>query len=182
MNIYTKTGDKGTTSLMGGRRVSKCCAQVEIYGTMDELNSHIGLLTAYPCHSAQETAFLKQVQDRLFRIGGFYSFDFAQGKPFAYPFIEAQDVCDLERAIDQMNVALPPLKNFILPGGTLAAAQAHVARTVCRRCERQMAAFADIPSCEAEKEALAKAYINRLSDFLFVKARHIDITNKNIEQ
>ncbi len=181
MNIYTKSGDKGKTSLVGGRRVEKCDAQVDVYGTIDELNSHIGLLAAFPCHSGKERDFLRQVQRQLFRLGGFYSFDFLSGKPFSLPFLEESDVKGLEDAIDGMEACMSPLKSFILPGGTQAAAQAHVARTVCRRCERKMVAFAGIPSCEATREAVARSYVNRLSDFLFVQARYINFKEKKEE-
>lgn len=178
MKIYTKGGDKGTTSLIGGRRVAKCDAQVEVYGSLDELNSHIGLLAAYPVHSPQEEALLNEIQRCLFRIGGFYSFDFSKGIAFSMPFLKDEDVLSLEQAIDRMDACVPPLKSFILPGGTLAAAQAHVARTVCRRCERKMAGFSGIPQEYADKEYMAKAYVNRLSDFLFVEARYLNHKEK----
>lgn len=174
MQIYTKGGDKGTTSLVGGRRVAKCDAQVEVYGSLDELNSHLGLLAAYPVHSPEEEALLNEIQRCLFCVGGFYSFDFARGDAFSLPFLKEEDVLALEQAIDRMTAFLPPLKSFILPGGTLAAAQAHVTRTVCRRCERKMSGFSGIPQAEAEKELLAKAYVNRLSDFLFILARYLN--------
>ncbi|MCM1530800.1 MAG: cob(I)yrinic acid a,c-diamide adenosyltransferase [Bacteroides sp.] len=179
MKIYTKGGDKGTTSLIGGRRVAKCDAQVEVYGTIDELNSHIGLLAAYPVHSPEEAAFLQQIQRCLFGIGSFYSFDFSAGKEFALPFVNEEDIACLEAAIDTMESCISPLKSFILPGGVLAAAQAHVARTVCRRCERKMTGFQGVPQAESGRESLAKAYINRLSDFLFVKARYLNFKAQN---
>ena len=178
MKIYTKSGDRGTTSLIGGRRIEKCHAQVEVYGTIDELNSHIGLLAAYPVHTEAERAFLHDIQRCLFGIGGFYSFDFSAGRDFTLPFPASGDVKDLENGIDEMENALPALKGFVLPGGSLAAAQAQVARTVCRRCERIMTGFAGIPDTCSDKESLAKAYINRLSDFLFVKARYLNAREK----
>ncbi|MDE5575705.1 MAG: cob(I)yrinic acid a,c-diamide adenosyltransferase [Bacteroidales bacterium] len=174
MKIYTKSGDKGATSLIGGRRVDKCDAQVEVYGTIDELNSHLGLLAAYPVHTPQQRALLQDIQRCLFGIGGFYSFDFSAGREFTLPFPATGNVERLENAIDEMEKALPALKSFILPGGTVAAAQAQVARTVCRRCERRMAGFAGVPQNYAALESVAKAYINRLSDFLFVAARYIN--------
>lgn len=172
MKIYTKSGDKGTTSLIGGRRIPKSDAQVEVYGTIDELNSHIGLLAAYPEHTEPERAFLQDIQRCLFGIGGFYSFDFSSGKAFTLPFPQTDEVERLENAIDEMEKSLPALNHFILPGGTQAAAQAHVARTVCRRCERKITGFA-VPLAYATQESIAKSYINRLSDFLFVKARFL---------
>lgn len=174
MKIYTKSGDKGATSLIGGRRIDKCDAQVEVYGTLDELNSHLGLLAAYPVHTPQEIALLQDIQRCLFGIGNFYAFDFTSGREFTLPFPATCDVERMENAIDEMENTLPALKSFILPGGTVAAAQAQVARTVCRRCECRMAGFGGVPQNYAAQESLAKAYINRLSDFLFVKARYIN--------
>lgn len=174
MKIYTKSGDKGATSLIGGRSVDKGDAQVEVYGTLDELNSHLGLLAAYPVHTPQEMALLQDIQRCLFGIGNFYAFDFTAGREFTLPFPGIGDVERLENAIDEMENALPVLKSFILPGGTVAAAQAQVARTVCRRCERRMAGFGGVPKNYAALESVAKAYINRLSDFLFVAARYIN--------
>lgn len=173
MKIYTKTGDGGTTSLMGGRRVSKADAQVEAYGTLDELNSWLGLV-ACDLKEEDETLYqsILQIQSVLFKIGGFYSFDFASGKPFRYPFVEDTDIAALESLIDRIDAELPPLDNFILPGGTPAACHAHIARTVCRRGERALVGLADRVDVEATRAHTAQRYINRLSDFLFVLARY----------
>ena len=178
MKIYTKTGDKGTTSLIGGRRVEKSSPQVEVYGQIDELNASIGVLAAQATDlTDDDQEFLRSIQVRLFRIGGFYSFDFESGKEFSLDFLVEADVRVLELEIDRMQALLPPLKNFILPGGCLAAAQAHLARTVCRRVERVMDGFKGIPAAESERENLARTYINRLSDYLFVLALHLQALN-----
>ncbi len=170
MKIYTKTGDGGTTSLIGGRRVSKADAQVEAYGTLDELNSWMGQVA---CDIKEDESLyntILQIQSVLFKIGGFYSFDFASEKPFEYPFVEDIDIEILEKWIDKLDAALPPLDNFILPGGTPASCHAHIARTVCRRGERALIGLAE--SVDATRARTAQRYINRLSDFLFVLARY----------
>ncbi len=177
MKIYTKSGDAGTTSLIGGRRVSKAAGQVDIYGNIDELNSWLGLLASYrKVLSEEDRRFIEGIQRNLFKIGGFYSFDFESGKSFSYAFIEEKDVCALEEAIDRMDGRLPALNDFVLPGGLRAAAQTHVARTVCRRCERLMVGFGQIPAGERERERLALRYVNRLSDYLFVLARYENLS------
>ena len=203
MKIYTKGGDKGTTSLIGGKRVGKSDPQVEVYGQIDELNAWIGLLAAEaglmgastdrgantpreegkkdgnayenrdsrPLAFAGVCGFLTDIQQDLFKIGGFYSFDFSEGKPYPYHFMEEASVERLEKEIDRMQAGLPELKAFILPGGCPLAARTHVARTVCRRVERCMDGFGGIPEAAQVQGSLAKAYINRLSDYLFVLAR-----------
>lgn len=184
MKIYTKTGDQGQTSLVGGRRVSKADAQVEAYGELDELNAWLGLV-ASDLLQLQEAGLhgeVLHVQDCLFRIGGFYAFDFQSGEPFSLPFIGKADTDRLEAAIDRMEAGLPGLKAFILPGGSLSACHAHIARTVCRRCERALLRFSSFPQREREKEIEARAYVNRLSDFLFVLARHENRVCRTEEQ
>jgi cob(I)alamin adenosyltransferase len=162
MKIYTRTGDTGETSLFGGARVRKDDARIEAYGTVDELNSFIGVARAiWPSSSLDNQ--LHAVQSDLFDIGAHLA---SPGTSrFAGP--EMARVSALERAIDAMESELAPLKTFILPGGSLAAAQFHVARTVCRRAERLVVALRD--DDEATKASIT--YLNRLSDFLFVAAR-----------
>ncbi|MDE7338677.1 MAG: cob(I)yrinic acid a,c-diamide adenosyltransferase [Bacteroidales bacterium] len=172
MKIYTKTGDGGTTSLIGGRRVSKADVQVEAYGTLDELNSWLGLVACDLIEDAPLHKFLLQMQGVLLKIGGFYSFDFASGKSFDYPFVEDADIEELERWIDELDATLPPLDHFILPGGTPASCHAHIARTVCRRAERALVGLVERMNVEATRACMAQRYINRLSDFLFVLARY----------
>ncbi len=166
--IYTKTGDKGKTSLYGGKRLSKAHIRIEAYGTVDELNSHIGLLRVQPAMAdlkAKDT--LKNVQMRLFSIGSSLASD-PERKPLP-PDIRDEDITELETAIDEMQAELPALKHFILPGGNQAAAIAHVCRTVCRRAERRIVALND----EAEVESEIIGYINRLSDYFFVVSRYL---------
>ena len=163
MKIYTRTGDKGDTSLFGGGRVSKNNPRIEAYGTVDELNSHLGL-----CRAAKLTApieaQLDRVQSDLFDVGAYLA---APGSN-RFPSVSANRVADLEQTIDAMEDALQPLKTFIVPGGCEAAARLHIARTVCRRAERRVIALED----DSEEMLTTIAYLNRLSDFLFVAARH----------
>ncbi len=165
MKIYTKTGDDGTTSLFSSGRVYKSHLRVEAYGTVDELNSCLGLARALK-PSPRTDDWLAQVQRQLFHLGA----DLATPPEAQSRWVvrmDADTIAWLETQIDDMTAALPPLTNFILPGGTPAAAQIHVARTVCRRAERVVVLL-------QQHEALgghALAYLNRLSDFLFVLAR-----------
>lgn len=158
--IYTRTGDDGSTGLGDGSRVRKDAHRVEAYGSVDEVNSHIGLLCAQlpPTHTAQRP--LQEIQHDLFDLGGELCIP-------GFSLITAAQVTVLETAIDALNADLPPLKDFILPGGSLAAAQAHVARTVCRRAERLVVTLSAQETVNAE----ARQYLNRLSDYLFVLAR-----------
>jgi cob(I)alamin adenosyltransferase len=165
MKIYTKTGDDGTTSLFSGGRVAKTHLRVEAYGTVDELNSVLGLARAHRPH-AKTDEWLTQIQNHLLRMGA----DLAtplDAKADWIVRIDAGAVTWLENTIDVMDAQLPELKNFILPGGTPAAATLHVARTVCRRAERLVVAL-------KEQENIGEyppIYLNRLSDFLFTVAR-----------
>jgi cob(I)alamin adenosyltransferase len=158
--IYTRTGDDGTTGLGDGSRVPKDSVRVEAYGTVDELNSIIGVLLAVPALPAQVTACLTEVQHELFDMGGELCIP-------GHRVITAEHVARLENALDEFNDPLPPLKEFILPGGGPAAAACHLARTVARRAERRVWTLAKTESINPE---VAK-YLNRLSDLLFVVAR-----------
>lgn len=163
MKIYTRTGDSGETSFFGGSRVSKDDARIEAYGTIDELNSFLGLArAAWP--SSPIDAELHAVQADLFEIGA----HLASPGMSRFAGVEQRRIDALEQAIDAMERELTPLTSFILPGGTVAAAQLHVARTVCRRAERLIVALRD----PAEATRSSVAYVNRLSDFLFVAARY----------
>lgn len=164
--IYTKTGDQGETSLFGGKRLPKYHIRIESYGTVDELNAHLGLVR----DSISDTAdreLLKNIQDRLFTVGAMLASD--PEKPLSTPDLLESDVESLELAIDRFEEVLPPLKNFILPGGHSIVSQCHVARCVCRRAERMVVAL----STEEPVEAIVLRYLNRLSDFLFVLSRKI---------
>ena len=159
MKIYTRTGDKGETSLFGGARVPKNDPRIEAYGTIDELNSHLGL-----CRSAwPESPIDDRIQSDLFDIGAFL----AAPNQSRFHSVGASRIDDLERAIDAMENELQPLKTFIVPGGSEAASRLHVARTVCRRAERRVLSLGE----SSEEMQTTIAYLNRLSDFLFVAAR-----------
>ncbi|HOY16442.1 MAG TPA: cob(I)yrinic acid a,c-diamide adenosyltransferase [Haliscomenobacter sp.] len=164
--IYTKTGDKGETGLFGGKRLPKYDLRIESYGTVDELNSYIGLLRDFLQDEATRD-FLKAIQDRLFTIGANLASD--PDKSMSTPDLLETDVQALEQQMDRMDETLPALKNFILPGGHPTVSYCHIARTVCRRAERQVVALA---ANEAVDEIIM-VYLNRLSDYLFVLSRKV---------
>lgn len=166
MKIYTKTGDSGTTSLFGGKRVSKDDVRIDAYGTVDELNSFIGLLNS-SFNEATQNYFLSEVQKRLFTIGSNLASD--PEKRMITPDIKDDDIHTLENAMDTMDQLLEPLKNFILPGGDTAVAYAHVCRTVCRRAERKVITL----NQESQVDPKIIIYLNRLSDYFFVLSRYI---------
>ena len=167
MKIYTKTGDTGQTSLWGGKRVSKSHLRIESYGTVDELNSHIGLLAAFPVNESRK-ALLHRIMDRLFIIGSYLAADPENQKMDAkMPSFKQQDIDDLEHAMDEMDLVLPKMRYFILPGGSIEVAHTHIARTICRRAERLVVSLLEIENVEP----LVLIYLNRLSDYLFVLAR-----------
>lgn len=167
--IYTKTGDKGSTSLIGGVRVPKNHIRIESYGTVDELNSYLGMVR----DMAQNTLvseWLHEIQDRLFTIGSVLATDPGKEVKMKLPDLHDNDVIWLEQKIDEMNESLPEMRSFILPGGQLAASTAHVARCVCRRAER---ICVDMQQHNEAVPEIIIRYLNRLSDFLFVLARYI---------
>lgn len=163
MKIYTKTGDRGETSLIGGGRVRKDDPRIEVYGTLDELSSTLGVARAYGM-DPQLDAHLYEIQLDLFDLGALFA---SSGSSDKFPGVGEHRVALLEVAIDSMENDLEPLQNFILPGGTAGAAHLHVARTICRRAERIAVALE--PPGEAIQRAIR--YLNRLSDYLFVAAR-----------
>ncbi len=166
--IYTKTGDGGKTSLIGGTKVYKSDMRIETYGTVDELNSWIGLI-ADQSSDPHSKDILKEIQDRLFTIGSSLACDREKEPKMIIPDLNETDIDLLEKEIDKMNETLPEMKSFILPGGNVAVSTIHIARCVCRRAERccvgmqQQVLFV---------EALIIKYLNRLSDYLFVLARY----------
>lgn len=169
MKIYTKTGDHGETGLFGGPRVAKDAPRIEAYGTMDELNAVLGAVRAFGL-AAEFDAPLARVQHQLFNLGaGLASPDATKSN---LPGVSDEDVLALEREIDAWETTLPPLRQFILPGGALAAAQLHVARTVCRRAERRVVTLAAQAGEQVDPRAII--YLNRLSDWLFVLAREVN--------
>jgi len=168
--IYTRTGDKGMTSLVGGVRIKKNDIRLEAYGTVDELCSHIGLLVAHLPSTDDEHELLVRIQSNLFIVGSHLATD--QSKTPLYPsaILPEGETEMLEQRIDEILKLLPEPQGFILPGGTVAAAQCHVCRTVCRRAERCIDALADV----AEVGSEIIRYVNRLSDYLFVLAKKIN--------
>lgn len=165
--IYTRQGDKGETSLGGGQRVPKDAARVAAYGTVDELNSVIGVALAYGL-APRLTETLPVIQNELFHLGSDLAFREEDKQKHQLPQIEERHVQKLEELIDELNDIVGPLQNFILPGGSSGAAHLHVARTICRRAERATLTLAR----EEPIGAQVMAYLNRLSDLLFVMARY----------
>jgi len=166
MKIYTKTGDQGKTSLFGKARVDKDDIRIEAYGTVDELNSHLGLLLA-EVDDKDIIATVLKIQSKLFDIGSNLAADPENNYPL--PEIKEEDAHLLESAIDNMNESLEPLKTFILPGGSRANGQCHICRTVCRRGERRVVTLSKV----AEVKPAIIIYLNRLSDYLFVLSRYL---------
>ncbi len=167
--IYTKTGDKGTTSLIGGTKVPKSHLRIEAYGTIDELNSFIGLCRDLITDKDGRDV-LQEVQDRLFTVGAALACDPEKETKMAIPDLKESDIQYLEKEIDRMTEALPPMKYFILPGGHPTVSQLHVARCVCRRAERCCVRL----ELEGQSvEPVILQYVNRLSDYLFVLARFV---------
>lgn len=169
MKIYTKTGDLGQTGLFGGPRVAKDTPRIEAYGTVDELNAVLGVVRASGPAEVFERP-LARVQNQLFDLGA----ELASPEPmkFGLPGVPDEHITALEREIDAWEIDLAPLRQFILPGGTLAASQLHVARTVCRRAERRVITLAATPNETVDQQIII--YLNRLSDWLFVLARAVN--------
>lgn len=172
--IYTRSGDKGTTALATGERVPKHALRIESYGTVDETNSVIGIARLHTAALPRLDAMLSRIQNELFDLGADLATP-ARDETLGYEPLRILDsqVTRLEAEIDEMNEALSPLNSFILPGGTPAAAHLHLARTTCRRAERLVTALMEDPH-EMVNEAVLR-YLNRLSDFLFVAARHANL-------
>jgi cob(I)alamin adenosyltransferase len=167
MRIYTRTGDKGRTTLVGGRSVPKTHMRIEAYGTIDELMAHVGMIRDM-MENGLVKDYLLEILDRLMTCASILASDFVKGE-MRLPEIIESDIASLEKAIDDMEASLHPLKSFILPGGHVVSSQCHIARTVCRRAERQiirLSAKLFVP------ETVIK-YVNRLSDYLFVLARNV---------
>jgi len=169
--IYTKTGDKGNTSLIGGTKVPKSHLRIDAYGTVDELNSFIGLLgDQLDTRFAGERTLLRSVQDRLFTIGSSLACDPEKEPKLKLPDLHEEDLTLLETTIDTMEAGLPAMKTFLLPGGHVTVSTAHVVRCVCRRAER---CCVRLQEEQQYIEPLVLRYLNRLSDYLFVLARYI---------
>jgi cob(I)alamin adenosyltransferase len=168
MKIYTKTGDKGNTSLIGGTKVPKSDVRIETYGTVDELNSWIGLINDQ-LSGEEFRPVLKEVQDRLFTIGSSLATDADKAPKMKLPDLKASDIEFLEKKIDEMTAQLPPMKSFILPGGHVAVSSIHITRCVCRRAER-LAVGMQQHELFVDQQVIQ--YLNRLSDYLFTLARY----------
>ncbi len=171
--IYTKTGDKGSTSLIGGVRVPKSHIRIEAYGTVDELNSYMGMVNDL-CDNAEIGNAIHEIQDRLFTIGSVLATNPDKEVKMKLPDLHEVDVTWLENEIDKMNAVLPEMRSFILPGGHIASSTCHVARCVCRRAER---ICVNMQEQKEEVPQLIIQYLNRLSDYLFVLARYISHIN-----
>lgn len=174
--IYTKTGDKGQTSLIGGTRVSKSHIRIESYGTIDELNSYLGLVNDLT-NDSKINDWILEIQDRLFTIGSELATSPTKEVKMKLPDLHNSDINWLEMKIDEMNEQLPEMRSFILPGGHQGASACHVARCICRRAERLCVHMREL---DEEVSDVILQYLNRLSDFLFVLARYIThINGKN---
>ena len=167
LKIYTKVGDQGTTSLIGGTKVLKSDLRIEAYGTVDELNSYIGLCNDLLTNEHSKK-ILKEIQDRLFTIGSSLACDPEREPKMKIPDLKEEDVSLLEKEIDRMNEVLPEMKSFILPGGHITVSHIHIARCICRRAERCCVRLSE----ESTEDLLILKYLNRLSDYLFVLARY----------
>ena len=174
MKVYTKTGDKGTTALFGGTRVPKHHIRIESYGTVDELNSHIGLIRDQQIDPMYKKT-LERIQDRLFTAGAILATDPEKAilkngqERLNIPKISESDIQLLEDKIDAMDAALPPMTHFVLPGGHTTVSYCHIARCVCRRAERLAVHLHELEPTDP----MVLAYLNRLSDYLFVLARKL---------
>ena len=165
MKIYTKTGDKGTTGILGGTRLSKHNLRIDSYGTVDELNSYLGLIRDQPvCMDIQDE--IVDIQNILFVIGSYLASDPTKSK-VVIPELQVEEIEKLESSMDQMDAELPDMRNFILPGGHQSISFCHIARCVCRRAERLVTGLSD----NEEVEPMILQYLNRLSDYLFVLSR-----------
>jgi cob(I)alamin adenosyltransferase len=172
MKIYTKTGDEGMTSLFGGKRLSKADLRIDTYGTVDELNSWIGVLRDQEVNSLRKTVLIA-IQDRLFTMGSMLATEPGNAK-VKIPLLAEEDIIFLEKEIDDMEASLPPMRSFVLPGGHPSVSFAHVTRTVCRRAERLVTGLHQ----SEPVELVVIKYLNRLSDYLFVLSRKIALDLK----
>lgn len=174
--IYTKKGDAGTTSIVGGFPIQKSDIRLEAYGTVDELNSFLGYLITW-IDDIPEKQQLQWIQDRMFTIGTCLATDRSRSELSQQQMIQPADIERIEAEIDRMDAQLPPLKTFVMPGGCRAAAVSHLCRTVCRRMERRVIALSEI----APVDILLTAFVNRLSDYLFVLSRYLNSKNQTEE-
>lgn len=175
--LYTRTGDAGTTSLVGGKRVKKNNVRIQAYGDIDELNSNISLLVTSPNLPDEFRSFFIYIQNKLFNIGAYLATDNETREPTECAGLGHQAISRLEHEIDRLDSEIPPLTQFVLPGGTRRSAFAHVCRTVCRRCERSIITLEETSYVDPN----VIRFINRLSDFFFVFARYNNVYNQATE-
>ncbi len=174
--VYTRTGDQGTTSLVGGVRISKADIRLEAYGTVDELSSHLGLLASM-VDDDDDCQIIHRIQNTLFNVGTHLATDQSKTTLSPAAMLKAEEIVFIEQQIDEINGLLPEPQGFVLPGGCSAAAQAHVCRTVCRRAERCITTLAENAIVAPE----IMQYVNRLSDYMFVLAKKINF-NKGMDE
>jgi len=170
MKIYTKTGDDGSTGLFNGQRVKKYAPRVDTYGTVDELNSFLGLLASYQLLKTEQY-FLEKIQHRLFAIGSYLATDTTKIGVNKASIIHENDIFEIEKEIDKLNENLPTLTYFILPGGSIEGSTCHICRTISRRAERRILSLSDTYIID---NVIIK-YMNRLSDYFFILSRHITL-------
>jgi len=181
-SVYTRGGDKGQTSLVSGNRVSKGSDRIHLYGEVDELNSHLGLIVSELFKESELQAdieYIEEIQSRLFDLGSNLACEKANADKYKLPQLTVESIKAMEAKIDEMDKVLKPLKNFILPGGHTASSQLHIARTICRRIERNLVRFSEENTDEIPVNSIQ--FINRLSDFLFVMARYVNHKMKKSE-
>lgn len=180
MSVYTRTGDKGETSLVSGNRVSKSSARINLYGDVDELNCYIGFLVSNLSQEKYEDTLLllNKVQHSLFDLGSNLACEKENREKYKLPQLNSETVSELEKSIDKMEEVLPKLKNFVLPGGAIAASAAHICRTFCRRVERELVEY---QSENGETPHYSIEFLNRLSDYFFVLSRYINFQENHKE-
>ena len=182
MKIYTKTGDSGETSLLGGERVFKDCITMKVVGELDELNAALGIVRSQGKINNLDREIESQIdkiQKNLFLFGAeVAAVQMSASSKYAGDKISESDILELEKSIDEMTAKIPELKNFILPGGATVAAHLHLARTICRRAERELVAMGKIASVRGQ----LYQYLNRLSDWIFVSARWVNFTSNYPEE
>jgi cob(I)alamin adenosyltransferase len=181
-SVYTRGGDKGQTSLVSGNRISKGSDRINLYGEVDELNSHLGLIVSELYKETDLTdniEYIEEIQSRLFDLGSNLACEKVNADKYKLPQLTEDSILTMEAKIDSMDSVIKPLKNFILPGGHTASAQLHIARTICRRIERNLVRFSEENTDEIPVNSIQ--FINRLSDFLFVMARYVNHKMKKSE-
>ena len=172
-NLYTGTGDSGTTSLVGGQRISKCCARLEAYGTVDEFSSFLGVVSSSDRCPEEIKSQILDIQNRLFDIGCYLATGVEKGEIPSCDALNAVCIECIENWIDSLDAQTPKIRAFVLPGGSMLSAHCHVARTVCRRAERRILTLAEIEYVDP----VVLRWFNRLSDYLFIAARYINHVN-----